>query len=222
MGKQSPSKKTNNKKSSPIQKKKTSEKKRSRQGKLDMTNPFAKVTIYDTESELEESGKDYSTSSSDEEDIRIVSASSQVEQDAQDSIIGKSGQNILSAALRNRNILEHQDFLEIISWKQKGGSKGLKGKDLKRFNLLKSQMLCISKLCLAGAHLEKMKVFLNSAFFHLNQNAEYVAISSEIVDFICYLLQNVAVMENVDSGTMADYFNRRFADLRNRKNYNEK
>jgi hypothetical protein len=29
-----------------------------------------------------------------------------------------------------------------------------------------------------------MKTFLDSAFFHLNQNADYVAISSEIFEFI--------------------------------------
>ncbi len=52
---------------------------------------------------------------------------------SKDSKLGKNGQNILSAALRNRNVLEYQDFLQVIVQKQKGGSKLLKGKDLKKF-----------------------------------------------------------------------------------------
>jgi hypothetical protein len=104
----------------------------------------------------------------------------------------------------------------------KGGSKLLKGKDLKKFKLEKTQMMCISKLCLAGSHLEPMKSFLDSSFQHLNQNVEYIEMSSDIIEYICYLLRNVAVMNNVDSGAMAEYFHRRFADLRNRKNYTEK
>ena len=212
-----------NKSSSP-NKKKTIEKKKSRQGKLNMSDPFSKVIKYDTESssESEASAKEeiISSNSDNEETMHLEKKIDNPL--SKDSKLGKNGQNILSAALRNRNVLEYQDFLQVIVWKQKGGSKLLKGKDLKKFQKEKTQMMCISKLCLAGSHLEHMKPFLDSSFQHLNQNADYIEMSSDIIEYICYLLKNVAVMNNVDSGAMADYFHRRFADLRNRKNYTAK
>jgi hypothetical protein len=100
-------------KSSSPNKKKTIEKKKSRQGKLNMSDPFSKVTKYDTESASE------SENDSKEEIISLSSDDDNDNQSRKESKIGQNGQNILSAALRNRNVLEYQDFLQVIAWKQK-------------------------------------------------------------------------------------------------------
>ena len=77
--------------------------------------------------------------------------------------------------------------------------------------------MIIAKLALAGACLKEMEIFLTSSRIHLTSNNAYR--SSNIVADICKVLTDVCFMENVDNGVMSDYFNRRVADLRNRRNY---
>ena len=79
--------------------------------------------------------------------------------------------------------------------------------------------MIISKLALAGATLKEMEIFLTSVKIHLTANTLYQEVSSDIVASICKMLTEVCFMENVDHGVMSDYFNRRVADLRNRRNY---
>ena len=79
--------------------------------------------------------------------------------------------------------------------------------------------MIIAKLALAGACLKEMEIFLTSSRIHLTSNNAYQEISSNIVADICQVLTNVCFMENVGNGVMSDYFNRRVADLRNRRNY---
>ena len=64
-----------------------------------------------------------------------------------------------------------------------------------------------------------MENFLTSAKIHLGSNSNYVEVSADIVSEICDILSNVCFMDNVDHGVYTEYFNRRVADLRNRRNY---
>ena len=79
--------------------------------------------------------------------------------------------------------------------------------------------MIIAKLALSGACLKEMEIFLTSVRIHLTANNSYQEISSNIVADICKVLTDVCFMENVDNGVMSDYFNRRVADLRNRRNF---
>jgi hypothetical protein len=79
--------------------------------------------------------------------------------------------------------------------------------------------MIIAKLALSGACLKEMEIFLTSVRIHLTSNNDYQEVSSNIVADICKVLIDVCFMENVDNGVMSDYFNRRVADLRNRRNY---
>ncbi len=79
--------------------------------------------------------------------------------------------------------------------------------------------MVIAKLVFGEACLKEMEIFLTSVRIHLTSNNAYQEVSSNIVDNICKVLTDVCFMENDDNGVMSDYFNRRVADLRNRRNY---
>jgi len=67
-----------------------------------------------------------------------------------------------------------------------------------------------------------MAKYLESRAVHLNAYQDYVEKSSDIASHICWILTNIAFMDNVDNAAVLEYFNRRFADLRNRGNYVKK
>jgi len=198
---------------------KNSKKTKSYQGKMDAEKPFARITQYD----LEEEGNENDEGSDSEKSVEEVRPSSETNASAalldMNDSIGRTGNNVLKTALKNKHCLNGIDCCVVLAWKQGSGSALLKGKELKRFEARKQQKMVISKVCLAGAHLEQLRKFLDSNTCHLNQSQEFVEISADICSHICNILSQVAGMVNVDEGAIADYFNQRFADLRNRKNF---
>jgi hypothetical protein len=182
-----------------------------KQGKMNPKEPFSKIVLYETESEYEDdAGSVVSTS---DPDVSFIDTSIG---------IGSTAENVFLACLKNKQILNGVDFVAVMAKSQGKGSKSLKGNDLKRFLTWKECKMIISKLSYSGANLEAMKIFLTSVKIHLSAKSNYVEISSDIVASICKILTNVCFMENVDNGIMSEYFNRRVADLRNRRNYEAK
>ena len=198
---------------------------KSYQDKMDINRPFDRITKYDLEEEsivVDEEDSSEGENSDGEEvlpPMHSVSPNVSAVLFNMDDTIGRTGNNILRSSLKNKQSLFGIDCCAVLAWKQGKGSKHLRGKELKRFQARKVQKLAISKVCHAGAHLEQMRKFLESKTVHLNQSQEFVEISSDIVAHICHILTTVASMTNVDDGAVSDYFNQRFADLRNRKNY---
>ena len=188
----------------------------SKQGKLNPKKPFAKITEYESEDSLV-SGQD-----SDSPEI-VSTTSSHVVNPPCFNSIGVTGHNVLLACIKNKSCLSGVDFIGLMAKKQGlTGGKGLKGNDLKRHLTWKEQMLIISKLALTGSNMNQMKTFLESVKVHLSANADYVQIAADIVATTCNILRKCCFMENVDNGVFSEYFNRRFADLRNRRNYEAK
>ena len=171
--------------------------------------PFSKITVYETDSESEGNVSQVS-----EVDTPVAVSSS-------NSSLGSTAKNVLLVSLKNKAILSGVDFIWVMAKLQGKGASSLKGSELKRHLSWKECKMSISKLALAGATLKQLDVFLTSVSIHLTSNSSYVEISSDIVSEICKILTNCG-MENVDHGVMFDYFNRRFADLRNRRNYEAK
>ena len=196
---------------------------------MDINNPFKPITIYETESESEHaSDSDDEQQQSEGSDIenthsqRSTTAQPGLEQLMKDSI-GATGHNILLGSLKKKGNLAAKDCGATLAWKPgKNGSKKLKGRDLERFKSKKSDKLSICQMVRAGSHLQQMRVFQDTTGVHLNSYQDYVEHSSDIVHHICWILTHEALMENVDHGDMLDYFNKRFADLRNRRNYDFK
>ena len=217
--KMSPSKKDKKSKIQPT-------KKKSKQGKMDIKNPFNRIIIYETESESDNAsdsnGDEQSDVASEDDEASSVRQSETMpglEQLMKDKV-GQTGHNILMASLKNKGILFGKDCGAVLAFKPgKDGGKKLKGAHLERHKGKKKARLCISQVIRAGAHLQEMSHWLQTQGVHLNNYQEYVELASDIVNHICWILQHVALMENVDHGDMMDYFNRRFADLRNRRNY---
>jgi hypothetical protein len=179
-----------------------------KQGKMNPKDPFSKITIYASESDLEEELSEVSDTE------QALAGNSQGS-----TSINNTYYNVLLTCLKNKAVLAGVDFIWVMSKLQGKGAKNLKGSELKRHLSWKECKMIISKLSLGGACLKPMEPFLRSSKIHLTSNIEYVEISSDIVSEICKILTNVCGMENVDHGVMAEYFNRRVADLRNRRNY---
>lgn len=185
-----------------------------KQGKMNPKKPFAKVTNYETEESESDSSVVYvspSTTQSQESSIKTTS-----------STLEATIFNILLSKLKGKDCLMGVDFCEVMSIDQGKGSKALKGNELKKHLAWKEQKMRISKLVLAGAKLQEMEVFLESSNVHLTSSAQYNEVSCNISACICSMLTNLCSMENVDNGILHDYFNRRFADIRNRRNYNNR
>ena len=227
------SKKQNNNKSSPSDKAKDSKAsynkaKKSKQGKMDKLHPFDKIVTYETESESDNDNNSNTEEHQTDSDVEDVTASHRVGGNSltldqlMRASVGMTGHNILVSALKNKGCLLGVDCGEVCVWKQGKGSKQLKGKDLKRYLIKKPQKMSLAQICRAGAHLTPMAKFLNSAAVHLNSSQEYVEMASDITAHICWILTNIAFMENVDSAAVLHYFSNRFADLRNRGNYERK
>ncbi len=71
----------------------------------------------------------------------------------------------------------------------------------------------------AGLGLAQCKVYLDMSGENLKTIPKYCLLAAYIVAHICDILKNECQMENVDVGSMSDYFHIRFADTRNRINY---
>ena len=184
---------------------------KSKQGKMDPQQPFAKIETYDTDESDISSNDGEEMISSHAASIPCVSS------------IGSTSRNALLSSLKNKRCLVGVDFIGLMAKKQeKGGSKTLKGSDLKRHVIWKEQMMVISKLCHAGANLSQLDLFLTADKIHLGTNGNYREVAADIVAEICVILTNVCFMENVEHGVFSDYFNKRFADIRNRRNYERK
>ena len=181
-----------------------------KQGKMNPKDPFAKIIIYESD---EEEVEGIEVSSSDDGVTNIDSAKGGYD---------STDENVLLTALMNKPILNGACFVTVMAKNQGKGNKSLKGSELKRHLTWKEQKMIISKLTFKGANLKKMEVFLTSVKIHLNGNSNYVETAASIVAKICKILTDVCFMENVDSGIMSEYFNRRVADLRNRRNYEAK
>jgi len=180
-----------------------------KQGKMNPRDPFARITVYESdEGEIES--------------IQVSSSDGEVTYVDPLTSVNNEDENVLMTALINKAILSGACFLTVMAKNQGKGVKALKGSDLKRHLTWKEQKMVISKLAFKGANLKKMELFLSSVRIHLNGNPNYVATASNIVASICKILKEVCFMENVDAGIMSEYFNRRVADLRNRRNYETK
>lgn len=196
---------------SPSQNDEAKQKLKSKQGKMDPQQPFAKIENYDTDESNNSSNEAESITNSQSTTLPGV------------SLIASTTHNTLLGVLKNKRCLAGVDFIGLMAKKQgKGGGKHLKGNELKRYLSWKSQMMVISKLTHAGSSLSQMDVFLTSEKIHLGTNGNYKEVSADIVAEICDILQKDCSMENVEHGVLSDYFNKRFADIRNRRNYERK
>ncbi len=188
-----------------------------KQGKMNPKKPFAKVIQYDTE----ESGSESNAVSP--EIHRSVSSSSTSSTFASTSYSDSSNyDNILLANLKGKDILAGADFCAVMSKLQGKGGKNLKGSELKKYSTWKEQKMVIAKLAFAGANVSQMEEFIRSSKIHLTSSSAYNQVSCDIVASVCNLLVTKCFMENVDQGVFHDYFNRRVADIRNRRNYTAK
>ena len=184
-----------------------SKKGKSKQGKMNPTKPFAKISKYESEDEC----SDYDSDVSKEE------AEPTNNQPSNDQ--WSTADNRFKSVFRNKSILAGQDFCQIMAKNQGAGSKNLKGSELKRHLTWKDSKMIISKLALAGASLKSMEVFLTSSKVHLTSCADYNDVAADIVERICNILETSCFLEKVDNSVFAFYFNKRVADLRNRRNY---
>jgi len=182
-----------------------------KQGKMNPKDPFARITIY----ESDEGEQEAIEISSSEDGVSYLNTNNVTSLDQED-------ENVLMTALINKAVLNGACFVTVMAKNQGKGAKNLKGNDLKRHLTWKEQKMIISKLAFKGANLKKMELFLTAVRIHLNGNANYVATASNIVASICKILKEVCFMENVDNGIMSEYFNSRVADIRNRRNYEAK
>lgn len=191
----------------------SSNKKKSKQGKLNPKKPFEKVSTYESDNETPDDA------SSDGSPFSVVA----VEQHGLPTSNPMSyADNLFLAKLKNKAILAGVDFCQVMAKNQGVGSKNLKGNDLKRHLAWKECKMIISKLALVGTTLKCMEEFLNSATVHLTNSPEFNDHSAHIVARICNILEQNCHMENVDNSVLSCYFNKRFADIRNRKNYVKK
>jgi len=184
-----------------------SKKGKSKQGKMNPTKPFEKISKYESEDE----------GSDNDSDVSREEAQNATSEPTNDQ--WSTADNRFKSVLRNKSILAGQDFCQIMAKNQGAGSKNLKGSELKRHLTWKESKMIISKLALAGASLKCMEVFLTSVKVHLTSCADYNDVAADIVARICNILQKNCFMENVDNSVFAFYFNKRVADLRNRRNY---
>jgi hypothetical protein len=193
---------------------KDSDRSKQMQGKLDPKKPFGKITTYEPES---------SDDASENESIQPATTKSRSHSSTPISSVGSTARNQFLSCIKNRTCLNGVDFIGLMAKKQgPSGTKNLKGNALKRALSWKEQMLVISKMCHTGANFVAMKEFLESVGMILTANPIYNELTADICAEICDILANVCFMENVDPGILTDYFNKRFADLRNRRNYEAK
>jgi len=184
------------------------------QGKLDPKKPFGKITTYEPES---------SNDASENESSQPAATSSRFHSSAPISSVGSTARNQFLSCIKNKTCLNGVDFIGLMAKKQGAtGTKNLKGSELKRQLSWKEQMLVISKMCHTGSNFIAMKEFLESVGMILTANPIYNELAADICAEICDILTDVCFMENVDQGILTDYFNKRFADLRNRRNYEVK
>ena len=194
---------------------------KSKQGKMNPKKPFEKVIQYDTE------GSESENSIASPQVVRNISSTSTSSSSSSSSSSSASistsdspnYDNILLANLKGKEVLAGVDFCAVMSKKQGKGGSNLKGSELKKYIAWKEQKMVIAKLAFAGLNVSQMEEFLKSSKIHLTSSSAYNKVSSDLVANICNLLTNICFMENVDNGVLSDYFNRRVADIRNRRNY---
>ena len=133
--------------------------------------------------------------------------------------IGTIGHNVLVKETKNKHLIYGQDNCAVNAWKQGRGGTGLRGPEKKSWLALKSMKMVISHLVKAAINLEQCEPFLTMVHVNLKGVYGYQLLSADIVAHICDILANYCHMENVDVGSNAEYFDTRFADTRNRRNY---
>ena len=79
--------------------------------------------------------------------------------------------------------------------------------------------MVLSGMVKSAIHLEQCRALLQTKGINLKKIAGYQLLSSDIVAHLCWILSNYCLMENVDSGSVGEYFDTRFADTRNRAAY---
>ncbi len=105
------------------------------------------------------------------------------------------------------------------TFKSGKGDSLLRGEHKRTWRSRKSQKHTIAQMVAAGLSLEQCKVFVKMSGENLKAISKYCFLAADIVAHICDIIKNECQMENVDVGSMSDYFHMRFADTRNRLNY---
>ena len=198
-----------------------------KQGRLNPKHPTGKVSHYESESsddskESKESNDSDVLSSGDEESNLPINNASLLVTNIWNDSIGSTGHNVLMSKCKHRGLLKEVNFSKVVSWTGKGGSKNLRGTDLKRFKKYKEMKNILSKLILGACQLESFRQFVLLPSVHLNSLQSYVEISSDAIAHIGNILTNTCGMLDVDIGELAEYFHLRFADIRNRRCYEKR
>jgi hypothetical protein len=136
-----------------------------------------------------------------------------------ETAIGLPGRNVILSKTKNKQALYGKDQVDVVLFKSGKGDALLRGEKRRNWRSKKSCKLTIAQMVAAGLGLGQCKAFLKMSGINLKAIPEYCLLAADIVAHICDILKNECQMENVDVGSMSDYFHMRFADTRNRLNY---
>jgi hypothetical protein len=136
-----------------------------------------------------------------------------------ETAIGLPGRNVILSKTKNKQALYGKDQVDVILFKSGKGDALLRGENRRKWRTKKSCKLSLAQMVAAGMGLGQCKVYLAMSGINLKAIPEYCLLAADIVAHICDILKNECQMENVDVGSMSEYFHMRFADTRNRLNY---
>ena len=209
--------------------------KKSLQGRLNPKLPINQIIVNYTpdvvtnvdNAESEASGNESETS--DQTSIHDESISGRNQKDdskhlpyslcEHETAIGLPGRNVILSKTKNKQNLYGKDQVDVVTFKSGKGDSLLRGENKRKWRSKKSQKLTIAQMVAAGVGLAQCKVYLDMSGENLKAIPKYCLLAADIVAHICDILKNECQMENVDVGSMSEYFHIRCADTRNRLNY---
>jgi hypothetical protein len=139
--------------------------------------------------------------------------------EASESAIGLAGRNVIHSNIRGEEKIRGQDCEALLRWKQGKGGSSLSGVRKRQHISFKEMKMVICTMFKSALNLQQCIVYLNMPSVNLKHVPGYQLLSADIVAHLVDLLRNHCGMENVRHGSVAEYFDVRFADTRNRKNY---
>ena len=130
-----------------------------------------------------------------------------------------SFRQLLLSKLKNKKLIMGCNFLEVMNYSRKQDKLNPLKLPKKTLDKLRGQKNVLSKLVLAGIKCKPLDRFLNTKSEHLGIIADYLDISAKVCSNIFDILKNDCQVVEIDVGILTDYFNERFADVRNQNNY---
>jgi hypothetical protein len=211
-------------------------KKVGKQGRLDPSlPPTQKITMYTPESPSPAAAAAATQiDEGDESDDEVEEEQDQEEEgSSQDSVthsnvvsikatahsIGTAGRNVILKDTKNKQDLENKCAKTVFAWKQGKGHKLLFGNEKKHFFVMKKMKMTFAHMAKSGINQEQCALYLAMPSINLKSVPGYQLLSADIVAHLVDILRNECHMLNVDAGDVAEYFDTRFADTRNRRHY---